>query len=71
MLISFAVMAMLNSSHPNVEFVDSDSDQKMTWVVVDGSCPVPVAKADLKNTKKILEKVNEVCDLDLQFNEKE
>lgn len=71
MLMSFALLTLVSNTTPDVEFIDSRSNDEMTYVVVDGSCPVMVKKVDLKNIDKILKQVDEVCGLDLQFNERD
>lgn len=59
LLVSFLVSA------EEIQIIDSRVDPKMSYVLVDG-CAVPVLKTDFKNSCKVMNKINEFCQLNLK-----
>jgi hypothetical protein len=62
-------MAMLQASPPMISIVDSKDDSRMTFVVID-NCKVEIRKTELKDFDAVLAKVDKVCKLNLQRDEK-
>jgi hypothetical protein len=60
------ILALLTHT---VDIIDSRDDSKTTYVVVDDDCKVSVQKKNLSDMRKIIEKVNRECDLDLNIGD--
>ncbi len=63
---SMLLLALLGYSSPDISIYDSKNNPKMSWILVN-DCAVEVLKADFKdNPDKIVQEVNEQCNLNLR-----
>lgn len=66
--LSFVLMMLVPAHAVEISYFDSTLSPKLSWVLVD-DCAVPVLKADVKNTCKILKRINNFCHLDLKLED--
>lgn len=63
-MFPFIVAALIQSpSLPDIEFMDSRDDSRITYVIVNKTCKVKINKAELRDYDGIIERVLKKCGL--------
>jgi hypothetical protein len=61
-MTSLILIALMNTPYvPSLEFITSDDDKNVSYLIVDGKCKIKMKREDLKKADLIVQLVEEKC----------